>query len=205
MLPDDRWGELSESVGYFECDAVTLARWVAEGLGHPWRAVPCPWRTEEQLLQALQPRLQVTHYICAPAGQDWSLMLNDAVLGTDVGLFPSYAARELEIQALRAVWGHGIYPARIIEMFGPQGRPPLKALRSIAAANDGGRWVFETSGDVLPFEDTSTYERPRRPDRFPGEALHAFLRAIGIPEVERIDLEASWIVERSLSDADLAG
>ncbi|WP_203900754.1 hypothetical protein [Virgisporangium aliadipatigenens] len=51
------------------------------------------------------------------------------------------------------------YPARLLEVYGPDGAPPLAIERSICAANDGGRWVFETSGPAYPFEDRSAYAR----------------------------------------------
>ena len=36
--------------------------------------------------------------------------------------------------------------------------------RSIAAANDGGRWVFEVFGKPYPFEDQEQYrQRLKRP------------------------------------------
>ena len=45
---------------------------------------------------------------------------------------------------LAATW-----PAIIWEVYAPEflgGKPPLNYRRSIAASNDGGRWVFKESG-----------------------------------------------------------
>jgi hypothetical protein len=55
--------------------------------------------------------------------------------------------------------------------------------RSIAAANDGGRWVFETSGAPFPFEDPGRYTARRKRDRFPAQLLRTYLEAMGIPRI----------------------
>jgi hypothetical protein len=55
--------------------------------------------------------------------------------------------------------------------------------RSIAASNDGGRWVFETSGAPFPFEDQGRYTARRKRDRFPPDLLRDYLRQMGIPPI----------------------
>jgi hypothetical protein len=95
--------------------------------------------------------------------------MNNGPLGTDVGVLPTYAARELKCRAIRAVRVDDdgpCYPARILEVYGPGGKPPLAVERTIAAANDGGRWVFETSGTPFAFEDEAAYTRTRKSSRF---------------------------------------
>lgn len=108
----------------------------------------------------------------------------DGPTGTDVGLLPSLVARELNSIGIRATCiedRDAEYPARIVEVFSPGGTGPLKALRSITAANDGGRWVFETYGDPLPFEDVSAYGRGRAAGRFTSTMLYDFLAALHVP------------------------
>jgi len=117
--------------------------------------------------------------------------------GTDVGLLPSHAARELKCRAIRAVRvddREAEYPARILEIYGPQGELPLLLERSIAAANDGGHWVFETSGRVLPFEDEAAYRRRRISSRFTGEMLHDYLAALSVP----VGSEPNWCTAVSI-------
>jgi hypothetical protein len=67
------------------------------------------------------------------------------------------------------------YEARIFELHGPEG----SLIRSIACADDGGRWVFETSGNPLPIEATFNYGAPRKKDRFTRVNLHDLLRSVG--------------------------
>lgn len=61
-------------------------------------------------------------------------------------------------------------------------------LRSIAAANDGGRWVFETSGDPFPFEELGRYKARRKRDRFPPQLLWQYLQEMGVPRLSDDDL-----------------
>jgi hypothetical protein len=67
------------------------------------------------------------------------------------------------------------YEARIVEIQTPDG----STVRSIACADDGGRWVFETFGQPLPIEATFNYEAPRKKDRFTRENLRDLLTALG--------------------------
>lgn len=106
-------------------------------------------------------------------------------------MVPSLAARELGSRALRTVCvddGDGEFPARITELFEPDGTGPLLAPRSIVATNDGGEWVFETAGEPLTFEDSARYARRRKSDRFTPDMLYEYLHQLEVP----IDLEPDW-------------
>ena len=75
------------------------------------------------------------------------------------------------------------YPAVIWEVYAPEslgGKPPLSYRRSIAAINDGGRWIFDESGERFPFEQVGRYEERRKRDRFTREMLRDYLREFGI-------------------------
>ena len=70
------------------------------------------------------------------------------------------------------------WPATIWEVYAPQhlgGTTPNGYRRSIAAANDGGRWVFFESGAPYPFEKADHYALPRKRDRFTRELLIEYL------------------------------
>jgi hypothetical protein len=111
--------------------------------------------------------------------------------GTDVGVVPSLAARQLDTRSVRAVCVEDDepgYPARILEVFAPDGEPPLLSRRTIAAANDGGEWVFETTGEPYPFEHVAAYQNRRKGDRFTCAMLHDYLRELGVPT----DDEPRW-------------
>src|SRR5204863_7464290 len=76
-----------------------------------------------------------------------------------------------------------IWSANIWEVYAPAslgGTLPLGYRRSIAAANDGGRWVFEESGEAFEFERTELYNARRKKERFTRELLEEYLNEFGI-------------------------
>jgi hypothetical protein len=106
-------------------------------------------------------------------------------------MLPSLAARELGCVAIRAVCvehGEHPYPGRLLEVFGPDGAPPLAHLRSISAMNDGGRWVFEAAGEPFAFERPQAYVHRRKSARFTSALLYEYLRALDVP----IDSAPDW-------------
>lgn len=74
-----------------------------------------------------------------------------------------------------------LYPGVILEVYDTveAGADEYGYQRSIAAVNDGGRWVFEQSGTPFKFEDTSRYNAKRKRDRFKKEMLAACLEGLG--------------------------
>jgi hypothetical protein len=167
-----------------------LAKWLVEGLDAGWTILGPGWETMGDALQALRPQPMLDRYACIPL-DGWTLLMSNGPLGTDVGVLPSQAARELACRAIRAVRvddDEPGYPARILEVYGPEGQPPLALERSIAAANDGGSWVFETSGAPFSFEDQAAYKRRAKSKRFTGAMLHGYLLALDVP----VDTEPDW-------------
>lgn len=200
ILPSSVGGAATQEVGYMERPAEGVAAWFLAGMSSDWKLRAGSWPSFEQALSELVPSAPMSRYAFIPNG-GWTLVLNNGPLGTDVGVLPSLAAREWGCVAVRAVCveddGPG-FPARILSVFGPDGTPPLLSVRSIAAANDGGRWVFETSGEPLPFERMVEYDRRRKTDRFTSGLLYEYLRQLHVP----IDVEPDWanavIIERRL-------
>ncbi|MCB0008567.1 MAG: hypothetical protein KDE04_19005, partial [Anaerolineales bacterium] len=78
--------------------------------------------------------------------------------------------------------GKGRYGACMFVLFGP--RPenslPHNCIRSITAANDGGKWVFDTYGLPLPFENAGQYLLKRVRDKFTFEMLEEYLAAMSL-------------------------
>lgn len=189
-LPSRAGGPVTHEVGYLECEPDDVAAWLRDGLGSSWKVRAVAWDSLARAAADLSPSVPLSRYAAIPAGS-WTLILSNGPQGADVGLLPSQAARELGCRAVRAVCVEDDepgYPARVLEVFGPGGAPPLSSLRSIVAANDGGRWVFETSGEPFAFERIEEYTRRRKADRFTCELLHEYLRALQVP----IDTEPEW-------------
>jgi hypothetical protein len=124
--------------------------------------------------------------------------LSNSPLGTDVGLLPSRAAEDLDCAALRAVCirdGEGPYPASVLELYGPDGEPPMFLVRSISALDDGGRWTFELAGVQQTFERPDLYTRRRTAERFPPEVLLDYLRSLSVPVGDEPEWREAILVE----------
>lgn len=189
ILPSSAAGAVTQEVGYIHAAAETVAPWLADGMSG-WRVRPVQWRSLADAAAVVGPSPDMTRNAVVPV-DGWSLLFRNGPGGNDVGVIPSLAARQLGCRALRAVCvrdDEDEYPARILEVFGPDGEPPLLARRSIVAANDGGKWVFETSGEPFEFEDLERYKRRRKSERFPPELLYEYLRELGVP----FDVEPDW-------------
>ena len=189
-LPSRAGGPTTQEVGFIELDFSHVAHWLVEVLAPGWSIVKPTWLTMKDAIHDLAPMSILNRYACIGLGA-WSLLLSNGPMGTDVGLLPSHAARRLGCRGIRAVRvddDEPGYPARILEVYGPGGEPSGRLERSIAAMNDGGRWIFESSGRVFAFEDTAAYAKRDKRSRLTGAMLTDYLRALGVP----IDLEPNW-------------
>ncbi|MEO0461474.1 MAG: hypothetical protein AAF219_11570 [Myxococcota bacterium] len=207
-FPSRVGGSTTQQVGFFACDHTDLAEWLADGLDPGWSVLKARWESIDDALEALEPIPVLSRYGCI--GLDgWTLMMTNGPMGTDVGVLPSYAARELKCRGIRAVRvddDEPGYPARILEVYGPRGEPPLALERSVVAANDGGRWVFETSGTAFGFEDQEAYKRRAKTSRLTGELLHNYLLKLGVPVDSEPDWSSALLVQKQLeSTGSLTG
>ncbi|WP_028066816.1 hypothetical protein [Solirubrobacter soli] len=198
MLPSSAGGPVTQTVGFIHAPADTVAPWLLDGM-KGWRMQPVRWRSLEDAVAVMGPARQMDRNAVVPVA-GWSLLFRNSPLGNDVGVIPSLAARELGCRAVRAVCvpdGEDAYPARILEVYDIDGTPPLLDRRSITAANDGGSWVFETSGEPFDFEDLDAYKRRRKTERFPPELLYAYLGHLGVPYDIEPDWEGTQLLQRS--------
>ena len=116
---------------------------------------------------------------------DWVVCFQNGIQGSDPFPAMSYLAQRMEVLAMRVCCtpDDAKYPAVLWEVYAPEvrgGRPPLGYRRSIAALDDGGRWVFEESGERFPFEEVERYTSRRKRDRFTPEMLARYLHHFGI-------------------------
>jgi len=77
--------------------------------------------------------------------------------------------------------------------------------RTIACVNDGGRWIFEASGNPFEFENVAIYDARPAKDRFNKEILLEYLAGLGVGRVNdsfcvpRVN-EAAYLIERKCDD-----
>ncbi len=193
-LPSPVGGPTTREVGWFQAGAAELAEWLV-GIGNVWWS-PMVWSARpagigslKDALGLLTPPGRLTRHLWLPVA-GWTALLTNGPGGTDVGLLPMRAAQTRGWRAIRAVDVEDgeIWPARMLQVWGPDGAPPLCNVRAIIAMNDGGRWTFETVGTPYPFEDQTAYTRRRKASRFTSEMLYDYLRALGVP----IDADPDW-------------
>ena len=168
-FPSSAGGATTETVGFFDATPVELADWFSSGDGALGQQRP-GWKGLPDVTRDLAPTDVVTARAFVPLGR-WTLLLTNGPSGTDLGVLPSQATRALGCLAIRAVWSDrrdAPCPAVLIEVFGPDGEPPLMARRSVAVAADGERWVVRGDRSSLPLRAHSPVRRTAQ-----GRPLHA--------------------------------
>ena len=111
---------------------------------------------------------------------DWTMCFQNGISGSDPFPAMSMLAQRLKVLAMRvcSTWPNMLHPANIWEVYAPPelgGDQPLGYRRSIACANDGGHWIFETNGEPFPFEKLEVYNARLKRDRFSRELLNKYL------------------------------
>jgi hypothetical protein len=198
MIPSSLGGATTENCGYFEYEAHGLAAWIVEGFSPGWRSRPLAAGSMQEVVDLLAPAPVRDRFVCVPVGH-WTALLTSGPAGSDVGVLPIYAVRELACRAIRvaSVSDSATFPVRMLEVYGPDGTPPLWIERSIVAAKDGARWTFEISGTPYAFEDQAVYANRVKAKRFTEEMLLGYLRALGVPIDGGPDWQQAILVERS--------
>ncbi len=190
-LPSSELGRTFETVGWFHSSADTVADWLTGRWGLARRKCATDFNGLEALLEK-SPILR--RRVLLPAG-DWTAMLTDGPLGTDLGGLPSVFAREFGLTAVRAVCspdGLGRSGARIFAAFGVSG---ASSERHVFVAKDGGKWKFGQFGVPFTFEDTIAYGDVIVPNRLTESSVHRYLKALGIPLAADIQLDDLIAVE----------
>lgn len=120
-----------------------------------------------------------------PTRAGWTAYFASGIQGSDPFPVVSHLARELRVVGMRicSTARSSRYAANIWEVYAPDelgGTPPLGYRRSIASANDGGRWIFEQSGEPYPFEEVGAYSSPSKRDRFTRVQMQRYLDKFGL-------------------------
>lgn len=195
----ERWRPVTCDYGLVEASLDTIGPVRAEmyrehGMEVDARRLDGPLEAIFGALPPLAPAPTKELYVATDFG--WTAFFRNGIAGSDPALAMCQLSRRLGVRAMRVCPGTSPrrYPAVIWEVFAPPalGGDARGRRRSIAAANDGGRWVFEQSGVLFDFEDNSRYELPRTRDRFTPELLSRYLAALGIPMLQ----DACLLTER---------
>lgn len=217
LLLEDRWAPITSEMGFLEARAEHAARDFAAwhtGLMTP-RSIVVDVRpifgTLEQALSALLPITgpEVQRELFLPTRSPWTAYVENGWGGTDASSAMGHMALRLGCRSLRVVAvphtyrkGQGRYGAVMLEMYGPQINAQYNNyIRALGASNDGGRWVFDQSGEPFPFENLEQYQARRVKDRFTFDMLKDYLRHLGLSPFEEDfylpEGAPAWLVQKT--------
>ena len=200
MILRTSFPRLTASFGAIQCEpevaAEAYVRWQAPILApHGMQlTVKAQRGSLDAALKMLLPLTApiATRFVFAPLESEWTLFVDNSILGTDASSAMRVLAQRAGVRAVRVTCKEDRpkngdesiseqFGARIVEVYVPDG----SVQRSVFAANDGGRWKFGETGERLPFERPGEYEAKRVKERFTESALLHFLCGLGIADRER--------------------
>lgn len=112
----------------------------------------------------LAPQPVLSQRAFVPVTESWTALSTNGPLGTDVGVLPQRAARDLRVRGIRAVHiAQGrLWPARTLEVYSPSGAESGVTSSVLYSMNDCGRWRFWNSGEPFTFEEWADYSQLRK-------------------------------------------
>ena len=145
---------------------------------------------DKELVDVLRCLLPLTsverrRFLFIPTASRWVAYLDNGHQSTDAVAPMGYLARTLKCRGIRVTAMPdkpipGRYPARILEIYGPNKTQFLNHVRSIAVASDGGKWTFSAAGEIQDFEEPQQYSKRLIQERFTTAMLQDYLNALGL-------------------------
>ncbi len=192
LLLDNELAPLTFSWGFIEKPLPEVAQVLVEwrrGLNLTMESTPVDGSFRELLLK-LPPLCQM-HYreLLIATDSNWTAYFDNGQQGGDPGSPVSVVGEKLSSKCLSLHCvpdsydvrnGRGEYGAVQFALKNKSGISTQRYFRTIAALNDGGKWVFETTGTPQPFEQTERYKARKIRDRFTAEMLEDYCKALGI-------------------------
>ncbi|MGD0083624.1 MAG: hypothetical protein ABSD78_10560 [Acidimicrobiales bacterium] len=111
----------------------------------------------------------------------WTMYINNGRQGGDP--VPSVGVLSQRLSCVGVVAVCSVNPPHAstqFQLLGPNGKPPLRYIRTLAAYCEDGRWQWHATGLVQPFEDPDRYLARRIRHRLDRPLLVAYLAALGI-------------------------
>jgi len=197
MIVQTTFPRLTASFGAIQCEpevaAAAYVSWQASILApHGMRLVLKVQRGGfDTALKVLLPLTSpiATRFVFAPLASEWTIFVDNSILGTDAASAMRVLAQRVGVRAARVTCQEDRsrgnpkgeqFGARIVEVYGADGSTE----RALSAANDGGRWKFDEAGERLPFEQPGDFTAKRVKEKFSESALLRFLCGLGIAEPE---------------------
>jgi hypothetical protein len=182
----DTWHPATSDFGLIEAPLASVVaafvKWQADLGRSPIQSEKTSLESTFSGLAPLSMELRRAAFV--PTKSSWTAYFASGLAGSDPFPVMSYLAQQRQCRAMRvcSTSAHARWPATIWEVYAPEslgGAPPLGYLRSVSCANDGGRWIFDTSGSPFSFEELARYSAPRKKDRFDRDLLTSYLARLG--------------------------
>lgn len=183
----EKWYPVTNDFGLIEAPLGLVSDayqewWVA--LGKDFEVQQCCGNLDQQLSQLAPLSAAVNRMLLLPTSSRWTAFFRNGIQGSDPSSAMPVLAKQLDVRAMRvcSTGSKPKYPGVIWEVYDPQATCGNVncCRRSIAAVNDGGRWVFEQYGDPYTFEKTERYLAGMKRDRFNHELLLEYVSHFGI-------------------------
>ncbi len=184
----DRWWPVTYDFGLIRSDIDSVAAtrskmFIEAGIEVATHWSDGPLEDCFSVLEPLTPAPNKELLVATTFG--WTAFFSNGCRGSDPFLPMIQLSKALGVSALRVCQSPSSarYQSVILEVYDtPQsGANERGYRRSIAAVNDGGRWVFEQSGSPFAFEDLSKYKARLKRDRFTPKMLSFCLENLGVP------------------------
>lgn len=186
----EKWSPVTSDFGLIQSSVEQAAdayqKWFAES-GTNLLRKKLAGRLEESFDALLPLTNAKNRRVFNPTNCGWVAFFQNGILGSDPSFNMMKLAQRLGVYTMRICRSppEARYPSLIWEVFAPEklGGTKYGRRRSIAASNDGGRWVFEVSGVPFDFERLEQYTARLKRDRFTADLLEEYLRHFGIPKI----------------------
>lgn len=187
----EKWHPVTFDFGLIEAPVETVCEayqsWWSS-LGKEVSVQRCGGSLDDQFSALLPLSIGKNRALILPTNSNWTAFFRNGIQGSDPASAMPELTRKLQARAMRLCITRKPqkFPAVIWEVYEPDFLCPLgtNTRRSIAAVNDGGRWVFEQYGEPFDFETTERYTLPRKRDRFDDKLLLEYISHFGIPRFD---------------------
>lgn len=191
-LMSDHFAPTTSTIGFFKLPLVEVGRglssWRQELNGKVTRTEVSG--SVREMLQRLEPLTLVIRpreLLVQTANPAWTAYFDCSANGTDADSTLSVLTEKLRCEGVLAQSmphtmdrrSDGNFGSVQFRMYGPE-RAGSAYVRTVAATNDGGKWVFDASGAPRSFEQTDKYSERAIRNRFTSAMLEQYCAALGI-------------------------